>query len=124
MAFPSLQPTSREFSPGDWPVKRFNAQSGAEVRILFGTQRTNAKLSLGYENISDSNAQLFLDDYVAQYGTLRTFTLPSAARTGWTGSSSSIDAPTGAAWRYEGEPQVRSVRPGRSSVTVNLVAVI
>ena len=124
MAFPTLTPTSREFSPGAWPVKNYNSQSGAEVRILYGSRRTNAKLSLGYENISDSNAQLFLDDYAAQYGTLRTFTLPSAVRTGWSGSSGSIDAPPSAAWRYEGEPQVRSVRPGRSSVTVNLVAVI
>jgi hypothetical protein len=124
MAFPTLTPTSREFSPGDWPIKRYNSQSGAEVRILYGSRRTNAKLSLGYENISDSNAQLFLDDYAAQYGTLRTFTLPNAARTGWSGTAASIDAPPSAAWRYEGEPQVRSVRPGRSSVTVNLVAVI
>lgn len=124
MAFPSLQPTSREFAPGDWPVKRYNSQSGAEVRILYGSQRTNAKLSLGYENVSDANAQLFLDDYAAQYGTLRTFSLPTAVRTGWSGSSTSLDAPPGTAWRYESEPTVRSVRPGRSSVTVNLVAVI
>jgi len=124
MTFPALQPTSRSFTPGDWPVKRYSAQSGAEVSILYGTQRTNAKLSLGYSNVSDSSAQLFLDDYVAQYGTLRTFTLPSAVRTGWSGSSSSIDAPVGTAWRYEKEPEVSSVRPGRSSVTVNLVAVI
>jgi len=124
MAFPTLQPTSRDFSPGDWPIKRFNSQSGAEVRILYGSQRTNAKISLGYDNISDANAQLFLDDYAAQIGTLRTFDLPDAVRTGWTGTAASIDAPTGAKWRYESEPSVRAVRPGRSSVTVNLVAVI
>ena len=124
MAFPTLQPTSRDFSPGDWPVKRYNSQSGAEIRILYGSRRTNAKLSLSYANISDANAQLFLDDYAAQYGTLRTFTLPSATRTGWTGSDASLDAPPSAAWRYEAEPQVQSVRPGRSSVTVSLVAVI
>lgn len=124
MAFPTLQPTSRDFSPGDWPVKRFNAQSGAEIRILYGSLRTNAKISLGYDNITDANAQLFLDDYAEQIGTLRTFNLPSAVQTGWTGSSASIDAPPGAKWRYESEPAVRSIRPGRSSVTVNLVAVI
>lgn len=124
MAFPSLAPTSRDFSPGDWPIKRYNSQSGAEVRILYGSQRTNAKLSLSYENLSDANAQLFLDDYEAQIGTLRTFDLPSEAKTGWTGTAASIDAPTGTKWRYESEPTVRAVRPGRSSVTVNLVAVI
>lgn len=124
MTFPTLTPTSREFSPGTWPIKSYNSQSGAEVRILYGSQRTNAKLSLGYENITDANAQLFVDDYASNIGTLRTFTLPPAVRNGWSGSSTTLDAPAGTAWRYEAEPQLRSVRPGRSSVTVNLVAVI
>jgi hypothetical protein len=124
MTFPTLQPTSRSFTSGDWPIKKFTAQSGAEIRILYGSQRTNAKLDLGYENISDANAQLFLDDYEAQIGTLRTFSLPSAVRTGWTGDTASMDAPAGAKWRYDSEPSVKAVRPGRSSVTVSLVAVI
>lgn len=124
MAFPTLTPTSREFAPGAWPIKSYNSQSGAEVRILYGSQRTNAKLSLSYENITDANAQLFVDDYASNIGTLRTFALPSAVRNGWSGSSATLDAPAGTAWRYESEPQLRSVRPGRSSITVNLVAVI
>ena len=124
MAFPTLTPTSREFSPGAWPIKNYSSQSGAEIRILYGSQRTNAKLSLGYENVTDANAQLFIEDYNSNIGTLRTFTLPSAVRNGWNGSPATLDAPPGTKWRYEAEPQLRSVRPGRSSVTVNLVAVI
>jgi len=124
MTFPALAPTSRDFSPGDWPTKRFNSQSGAEVRILYGSQRTNAKISLSYDNITDANAQLFLEDYDAQLGTLRTFTLPSAAFSGWSGTNSKLDAPPGTKWRYEDEPSIKAVRPGRSSVTVKLVAVI
>lgn len=120
MAFPSLTPTSREFAPGDWPIKRFNSQSGSEIRILYGNQRTNAKLGLGYDNITDSEAQQFLADYDAQFGTLRTFDLPVEVVTG---TSVAMQAPAGTKWRYETEPQVRSVRPGISSVTVNLVAV-
>lgn len=124
MAFPTLKPTGREFNSGDWPVKRFNAQSGAEIRILYGNRRTNATLSLSYDNIPDTSAQLFLTDYEEQFGTLRTFTLPSDVRAGWTGSATGIDAPPSALWRYESAPVVQAVRPGRSSVTVNLVAVI
>lgn len=121
MTFPALTPTSREFSPGDWPNKRFNSQSGAEVRILYGTQRTNAKLTFNYDNISDTVAQQFLTDYDAQLGTLRTFNLPANVLTGTTVA---MQAPAGAKWRYDSEPQIRSVRPGISSVTVNLVAVL
>lgn len=124
MPFPTLRPTAREFNPGDWPIKRFNSQSGAEIRILYGNRRINATLSLTYDNISDSSAQLFLSDYEAQIGTLRTFTLPADIRAGWTGTASAIDAPPSALWRYESAPVVQAVRPGRSSVTVNLVAVI
>lgn len=121
MTFPLLTPTSREFAPGDWPVKRFNSQSGSEIRILYGNQRSNAKLNLGYDNISDSDAQQFLTDYDAQLGTSRTFNLPSEVLTGTTVA---MRAPAGAKWRYDAEPQIRSVRPGINSVTVNLVAVI
>lgn len=124
MAFPTLKPTGREFNPGNWPIKTFNAQSGAEVRILYGNRRINATLSLNYDNISDSSAQLFLTDYNDQIGTLRTFTLPSDVRAGWAGTATAIDAPPSALWRYESAPVVQAVRPGRSSVTVNLVAVI
>lgn len=120
MAFPSLVPTSRDFAPGDWPIKKFNSQSGSEIRILYGNQRSNAKLSFTYENISDTEAQQFLTDYDAQLGTLRTFNLPASVLVGTTVA---MRAPDGTKWRYDAEPQVRSVRPGISSVTVSLVAV-
>lgn len=124
MAFPTLKPTGREFNPGDWPIKRYNSQSGAEIRILYGNRRTNATLSLNYDNITDANAELFVTDYAAQIGTLRTFTLPSEVRSGWTGAAGTIDAPPTARWRYDSAPVIQAVRPGRSSVTVSLVAVI
>lgn len=123
MAFPNIKPASREFSPGDWPIKRFNSQSGSEVRILYGSRRVNAKLTLGYENIPDTTADDFLADYAAQYGTLRTFTLPANVRAGWTGTASAIDAPPGTRWRYDSEPRVTSVYRGLSSVQVTLVAI-
>ena len=123
MAFPTLTPTGREFTPGNFPVKTFNAQSGAEVRILYGSQRVNATLNLSYSNVSDASAESFLTDYAAQLGTFHTFILPSDVFTGWSGSASALDAPPGAKWRYAAEPQIRAVRPGISSVTVSLRAV-
>jgi hypothetical protein len=130
MEFPALRPTSRDFTPGDWPIKRFNAQSGAEIRILYGSQRTNMKLSLSYENISDSNAELFLEHYDEMKGTYSTFDAASAgqndkAKTGWKGNKEALGAgASGARYRYEGPPQVSQVRPGVSTVTVNLIGVL
>ena len=125
MAFPNLVPTSRSFESGDYPVKTFKAQNGAEVRILYGDKRTNMKLSLSYANITDAEAEQFLDHYDEVQGTFKTFTLSSLARGGWAGNKDALGAQThGNDYRYEKAPQQVSVRPGVSTVTVNLIGVL
>ena len=44
MAFPNLVPTSRSFESGDYPVKAFRAQNGAETRILYKNQEMVTKV--------------------------------------------------------------------------------
>ena len=124
MAFPTLKPTSRSFDPGNWPIKTFQSQSGAEVRILYGSARTNMELELTYDNIADAQADQFLTHYSETIGTLRTFQLPSATRAGWSGTAQSLDVPHSHAWRYSESPKVTAVRPGFSSVRVKLVGVL
>lgn len=124
MAFPSLKPTARSFDPGDWPIKVFRAQSGVEVRILYGSARTNVQLELTYDNVSDTQAEQFLTHYNETIGTLRTFRLPTATNAGWTGTAASLDVPAAQAWRYSDSPKVTAVRPGFSSVQVKLVGVL
>ena len=89
MAFPTLQPTGRTYDPGSYPVKTFKAQNGKEHRILYGSERTEVKLSLSYANIGDANAEQFLDHYDEVQGTFSTFDLPDNALAGW---SSNTDA--------------------------------
>ena len=124
MAYPSHKPTSRNFTAGDYSFKTFKSQSGKEVRILYGDKRTGMTLDLSYENIADTAA----DDFVAHYDEVKggfvTFTLPSEFRTGWSGTASAIDVPTGNNWRYESPPSITAVRPGISSVTVKLLGVL
>jgi len=124
MAFPNLVPTSRVFDAGEYPIKNFRSQSGVEIRILYGSQRTGMKLELSYDNIADGDAQAFIDHYDEVNGSYGTFTIPSITKNGWTGSASTIDVATGNSWRYEGAPQISSVKPGRSSVQVQLVGVL
>lgn len=124
MAFPALQPTSRDFSAGNWPIKSYTAQSGAEIRILYGSKRTGMKIQLGYDNIADTQAQQFLTHYDEVFGTFETFTLPAEYASGWSGNRTAIDAVTGNRWRYDEEPQVSAVRPGKSSVRVSLIGVL
>ncbi len=124
MAFPGIVPSSRDFDAGDYPIKTFKAQSGVEARILYGSRRTGMTLSLQYQNIPDTQAELFLDHYDETKGTYLTFNLPTSFRTGWGGNSDAIDAATGNSWRYEAAPSVTNVRPGISTVAVKLVGVL
>lgn len=129
MEFPALAPTSRSFRPGDYPIRQFRSQSGAEIRILYGDSRTGMTLELSYENITDENAELFLDHYEEMKGTYNTFGIEPAlagnrAKTGWRGSSDALGAgATGNAYRYESPPQLEQVRPNVSTVKVSLIGV-
>jgi len=90
MAFPTLAPTSRAFDPGDYPIKTFKSQSGAETRILYGSERTNVKLQLSYANIGDASAELFLDHFDETKGTFSTFALPDGSLGGWNGNTDAL----------------------------------
>ena len=128
MAYPAIIPTARSYDPGNWPIKTYNSQSGAEVRILYGDKKFNSTLSLTYSNISDAEANQFLSHYSGSLGTYHTFTLAgssaTAVLTGWKGGSSELIDSSSSKWRYKEAPRLEAVRPGVSSVTVSLLRVI
>jgi hypothetical protein len=124
MPFPSLTPTSRDYEGGDFPVRTYRSQSGVEARILYGSRRTGMSLTLQFQNITDAQAEQFLDHYDETKGSYLTFTLPSQVRTGWSGNGDAIDAAAGNSWRYDGAPTVSNVRPGISSVSIKLLGVL
>jgi hypothetical protein len=124
MAYPTLAPASRSFTPGDYPIKTYQSQSGVETRILYGSKRTNMTLELSYDNITDTEAQSFATHYDEVKGSYLTFALPSAVRSGWTGAPATIDVVSGAAWRYGEPPSITAVKPGISRVQVKLKGVL
>jgi hypothetical protein len=126
MNYPEIRPSSRQIDPGGWPVKTYNAQDGAEVRLLYGNRRTQMKLGLAYQNISDSEAELFFQHFESVKGTFETFDLTgnTAVSAGWDGASSVITGQgSGNRWRYDAPPTIENVRPGVSNVSVSLVGV-
>ena len=129
MDFPSLEPTARTFSPGGYPVKSYKAQNGSEVRILYGTSRTDMKLSLTYANIPDASAELFVTHYDDRQGTFKTFSASNLGKeviAGWEGSGSTLkkNPSQTAKYRYENAPVITQVAEGISTVTVDLIGVI
>lgn len=123
MAFPTLQPSARQYDPGNWANRTYNSQSGAEIRLRYGDKRYNAQLQLTYQNITDENANLFLEDYNSNYGTYKKFTLPTQVLAGWSATTYIPDT-SAMQFRYSESPKITSVRPGISTVSVTLLGVI
>ena len=125
MAFPSITPTARTFDPGNFPIKTYRSESGQETRILYGSTRIDLKMSLTYANITDAEAELFLDQFDEVQGTLKRFNLRTQTKRGFEGDASKLEnRAAGVKYRYESPPQLTQVRPGVSTVTVNLIGVL
>ena len=125
--FPQVRPTSRSFTTGTYPIKTFQAQNGAEVRIKYGNRMTGKKLNLTYANVQDSVAQAFIDHYISVEGSFQQFDLGAidgdGFRAGWGGKRAGIGAAgQGMKYRYAEEPQIQSVYINRSTVSIKLIA--
>ena len=125
-SFPSVKPSSRSYSPGEYPQTNFEAQNGAKTIMRYGKNRVNATLSLGFSNITDANAALILAnyedvnsdwDYVTFYSANGTVGVDSTSLSNYFKESGS-----GLKWRYSGPPSVTSTFKGMSNVSCSFVA--
>ena len=125
-------PSGREWDAGSFPVKKFQAQNGAELKILYGDRITSRTLRLTYNNINDKKAEEFMEHYIKQHGTFKSFTfnanISNGVFAGWTGGLETINQdgalsdPKTVKWAYASAPVIRSVYRGLSNLTVELVA--
>ena len=130
ITFPvDITPTSRNYSPGEFPQTVFEAQNGAKTVLRYGNKRVNASLSLSFKNITDNQpAQILANyeninsdwDYLNFNGTdvLKGITPTTSTLKTYVRESSS-----GLRWRYAKAPQVSSgTYPGVSNVSCSFVA--
>ena len=134
--FPTIKPSSRTFTPGRYPQTEFIAQNGAKTVIRYGDKQVDAKLTLNFTNISDSQAFAILENYrlvnsVYDYVTFNQNSgLAGIGGDGHTMPDGSlgnlaayVDAvPLGLRYRYDGPPTVTSVKPNISNVQCKFVA--
>jgi hypothetical protein len=127
-AFPGIQPTSRSFVAPAWQTTTETSQSGVVTRRLWGSRPSRATLNLQFNNISDTNTSAILSAYNSAKGSVDSLTLPDII---FNGADSSLklwldSSATGAGllWCFtEGSPpQVESIAPGLSNVSVSLTA--
>jgi len=120
----NVTPSTRSYSPGEYPQVEFEAQNGVKTVIRYGKSRTGSSLSLGFDNILDSDAAAILQNYedINSVWDEVTFNGTNVIN----GADSTLQSyfleRTDLKWRYDGPPEVTSVYPGRSNVQCKFVA--
>tara|TARA_A100001515_G_scaffold38344_1_gene30176 strand:- start:851 stop:1270 length:420 start_codon:yes stop_codon:yes gene_type:complete len=128
--FPDIKPTSRSYTPGTFPQTEFISQNGAKSIIRYGNKKTDAKLTLSFTNITDSQANEILNTYDNVNSDYDYIHFPSdssmagvnnlALRSSFQERDTSGN--TLLRYRFDGPPTVTSVRPNRSNVQCKFVA--
>lgn len=119
--FPSLEPTARALSLGNCPQRDYEGTSGDVVSFKFGSDRVGQVLTLGYEYLTETQAQSIIDHYRGQQGFAISFGLPSAV---WSGYTTVPIPATDYEWRYVSEPTIAISSPLSYSMEVVLESVI
>lgn len=119
VTFPSLSPSSRAVTQGQYAVKRFNSISGTGTTRVYGSQPFNAAMDLEFSNISDLDALLIVEAYEDARGSATPLTLPSAL---WTGMADALRVrlQRDYTWRFLDQPKITSAVPGVSSISITL----
>ena len=120
--FPDIRPTGRTYNPGTFPQTEFAANNGAVSIIRFGNKRVDSQLTLEFTNISNDEAAEILDNYRQVNSDWDYVRFNSDNGTVGIEDSQDLreyirEANSGLRWRYASAPVVRSLTPGRSSVS-------
>lgn len=120
--FPALCPRSRKYEPGDYPTKRFRSLSGASTTRLYGSQPSDATLDLDFVT-DDAGAAALVACHDAARGGAHVLDLPARV---WEGMGPDLvdQMPSHLSWRWAERPVVDSQIPGRSAVSVRLIATL
>jgi len=115
--FPAIPPTSRNITPGQYPVKRFTSIAGTGTSRVYGSQPFGASMDLNFANVSDSVALAICECYDLARGSYDEVVLPPAIWDGCDPALASVLA-RDYIWRFAEQPTVASGVPGTSSVSV------
>jgi len=128
--FPTIKPNSRSYTPGEYPTQEFVSLDGTKTYMRYGNKRSESTLDLGFDNITDSEADEILDNYVTvneNWTTAdeKTRWVTFSTSDGLNGAESGLPSylsEAGLRWRYSKPPKVKSVQKGISNVTCSFVA--
>ena len=111
--FPSFNPQSRAFTPGQYPASQVKTLFGNEVSVRRTNTSIKTFLRLSFvSGDTDQQDEIFL--HYGVHNRFQSFDLPSVVLLG-----SGLTFPTDYQWIYAGQPEV-SYEPGLITVSVEL----
>ena len=120
--FPEICSTQRQFTPGEYPTRRFTAINGAGRTRIYGSAAFDAALDLTFV-LKDSELADLLECWNAAKGSYDELLLPAEVYAGVSGDVAA-QFQDYLVWRFSGVPQVSSLAPGRSNVRVSLIGTL
>ena len=118
--FPALVPSSRTFTPGEYPATAFNGFSGAQNRVRHSNVFLSAQLRLTFLGLTQAQMLDIWNHYNSRRGEFRSFDLPAEVA-----SYGSITdyVPGNYLWRYAGPGSVEDLPCGGHNVSLTLETV-
>ena len=118
--FPALIPSSRTFTPGEYPATAFAGYSGVQNRVRHSNVILAAQLRLTFLGLNEAQMLDIWNHYNGRRGEFRSFTLPAEVV-----SYGSITdyVPGTYQWIYAGPGQVDDLPCGGHNVTLTLETV-
>lgn len=118
--FPELEPATRSYTLGAFPITEESSASAGSVRFRHGLAATNAELSLGFEYLTEAQASLLRVHFQGQAGSFLGFQLPPIVWKGHTFTENIFSI--GAQWRYAQVPEETHLSGGLVNVSISLVS--
>lgn len=118
--FPTLTPSGRTFTPGEYPHTPFNTISGWQNRVRHSNVMLASQVRLTFTAVTEASMLSILSHYQGQLGTFDSFDLPTAV---WGGVTAADYQLTNYLWRYTEPPIVEDVPRGRYNVELVLETV-
>jgi hypothetical protein len=118
--FPALVPSSRTFTPGEYPATAFSGFSGAQNRVRHSNVFLAAQLRLTFLGLTQAQMLDIWNHYNGRRGEFRSFALPTEVV-----SYGSITdyVPGNYLWRYAGPGSVEDLPCGGHNVSLTLETV-
>jgi hypothetical protein len=119
--FPTLTPSSRIFTPGEYPNSIYTTLAGSESRVRNSNVMSASRLELTFIRLAEADMLSIKSHYAGQYGGFLAFAIPSALLSGVT--TAADFTLTGYLWRYISSPQITDYCDSLHDVKVTLESV-